>query len=446
MNHQHGVIYGAILLAVLSVACPAQAQTPSPILEMLEQVKVCIDEYRTRDELDAVFRNAPCLDDPQTVRTLVDYIRHEHTDDELDVVSIVLLYLTGHPEQILIDELERESDPWQKIKLLGLLHDFYTEEVFLALIRQFDDCRLVIEPREVCPQCQEWPPEPYRVCDSVYTHLRWKLKILQIPGAEALEPPGDPSFDTMDTYIAGFSQYWEEHRPEIIKALSHVLPGQPPLDIRDRRTSKAVPQPPERVLVEQVKTSVSTRKTRDELETLLHAAPFLHSLSSVSTLLEFVWETHAREDITAIRIIAQYMTCRPEELIMENVEVSTNPWSKVKRMYLLQDWYQERVMQTLLSQFDDCRPVQIPADVASDWPPYHRVCEHAYAILFEQLRALHLPDMAGFQPPPEASSAVMDALIERLHQYWQAHRALIVNELATQHPPTLVDVLFGVSE
>ncbi len=216
------VFWGCLLF--VSVSC--EAQNLPPELLILQQVTDYQKAGKTKHELELLLQATQFLNDIQAVKNLLNFFQQTKEPDGELAVNIVLLYMTCHPERMIIERLRGEQDVWKKVGLMGLLMDFYTEESFLTLIDQLDDMRTVVIPAEMYaePIADHVYERVDRVCDRAYHLLISKLFALGRSEYQAFEPPPFPSIDEMNGLIAQFKQYWEKYRIVILEKLSEREP------------------------------------------------------------------------------------------------------------------------------------------------------------------------------------------------------------------------------
>ncbi len=165
-------------------------------------------------ESERILQSATFFNDPQAVQHLLDHLRLLEKSDVRQqhkrlMYRVVMERMTCHPEQLIIERLNTETNPWEKAKFIDLLRDFYTEEVFLALIDQLDDLRNI-----GCASCGQ-----RRVCDIAYQDLIFKLEILGFVKYRDFEGIYGKEQDHQATLITTFKEYWEANKAFILQEL-----------------------------------------------------------------------------------------------------------------------------------------------------------------------------------------------------------------------------------
>ncbi len=201
-----------ILIGPLGLVCPHTCHgVPSPEIILVEQLWE-VGSHDTQRE--SLLQSVIFFNDSEAVKRLLDHlqlldksdVRHQH---KRLMYRVIMERMTCHPEQIIMERLRTETDSWEKAKLMNLLRDFYSGEIFLALINQLDDTREV-----KCASCGR-----SRVCDLAYHDLVFKLEVLDIVERRHFEPIFGKAHAYQDTLIKMFLQYWEENKTLILQKL-----------------------------------------------------------------------------------------------------------------------------------------------------------------------------------------------------------------------------------
>ncbi len=205
-----------------------KTQPLPPELAILDNILAYEEAGKDRDDIDALFKQAPFLDDNHAVANLIAYYLQATADDRnVEAVAIVLLYMTCQPEQMIIQQLDQEIVPWKKAALISLLSDFYDETVFLALIQQLDDTRLIIIPEARRPRPildRDYDDIQQRICDVAYSELVDRLLLLGFLNDQDFATSSFPLFEEMDALIVKFTQFWIARQPDIFKELPNKRP------------------------------------------------------------------------------------------------------------------------------------------------------------------------------------------------------------------------------
>ena len=158
------------VIMIFGVLCPHRCygRTQPPAIAFVEQL---LEVGRSDSERERLLQSATFFNDQQAVEQLLDHLHQVDKEDihhkhKLLMYRVIMTRMTCQPERLIIKRLRTESDAWEKAKLLNVLRDFYTNEVFLALIDQLDDTRKI-----ACAYCGQ-----RRICDLAYEFLLSKLK------------------------------------------------------------------------------------------------------------------------------------------------------------------------------------------------------------------------------------------------------------------------------
>jgi hypothetical protein len=164
------------LLLALIVVCAAavsrsdntsEAAPSNPTLATkLSKLIEAGDEHEEK----AIISDIIATGGPTLVPDLVAHLRDVHKPGDLNRVRTILRNLMLSPADTLVSELQGETDPAQKAKLVNCLRDFTSPAVMAVLRAQLDDTRRGNEPSAF-----ERAPVVGRVCDEAYHVILHKL-------------------------------------------------------------------------------------------------------------------------------------------------------------------------------------------------------------------------------------------------------------------------------
>ncbi len=204
-------VYGMVILMML-VSSKMLYGTEQPaeiaILEQLEQA------YPSMEHMNEILDAAPFLHEQRAVNNLLNHLRQldkadpKHFNKRLKFRA-VMERMTCQPEIAIMERLNAETDPWEKMKLIDLLKDFYSEDVFLTLIEHLDDTRNIS-----CEQCGR-----RRVCDVIYQQLIFKLEVLGFVKYRYFESIYGKEQQYQAKLIAKFEEFWETNKASILQEL-----------------------------------------------------------------------------------------------------------------------------------------------------------------------------------------------------------------------------------
>lgn len=206
LSHIMGIV---VLFLVFSKSSEGIVQPPEIL--MVEQLW----EVRHHDEQrEQLLQTATFYDDQKAVINLLDHLRQldrldTHNFDKLRIYRMLMERMTCQPERLIVERLRVETDAWEKTKLMHLLRDFYSVDVFNAFFEQLDDVRKIS-----CEHCGQ-----IRVCDKAYTFLVFDLEVLGFIKERQFGDVYGSTPEQQHTFITEFKQYWETNKAFIFQEL-----------------------------------------------------------------------------------------------------------------------------------------------------------------------------------------------------------------------------------
>ncbi len=173
--------------------------------ETLEKIK----EVYGNDEMEErIIQSSDFLNDISTVSTLLSHLRQTEPGDDIYIIRMVLRAVKNRKEteRLIIEQLKAEKYPYQKAKLINVLTDYNSENVFNSLSDLLDD-------KPLGEKFSRMAGFPSRLCDMAYNAIALRLGDKNIK-----YPLGGELYNKRNKAISDLKLYWEKNKASVLKS------------------------------------------------------------------------------------------------------------------------------------------------------------------------------------------------------------------------------------